>query len=171
MYGIIGGFYNDLPFLTWRVIKHASSAFTGAGSAHGDKDGANTYRIYTVTGVVAVSAFIGVVNTTLAEAVAGGRISLGLTGSATFFIANDDAETWASGDIIGGGAGTGGSMGDVALTNIAFIDGEFIIIDGTDIVETVDTQDLDGGQIDYYCIWTPMESGASIVEAGTLSQV
>lgn len=159
-----------LPFLTWQVAKLASSAFTGASSAHGDKDAANTYRIFTVTGVVMIQALFGVVNTTLVGV--GGDISIGLTGSIAVWAGADDAPTWAGGDIVAGAAAAGATaLADSALLSVNFVDGEMVIIDGTDIVETTATADITGGQIDYYAIWSPMEESASVVRAGTLSQV
>jgi hypothetical protein len=111
-----------------------------------------------------------VVNTTLVGV--GGDISIGLTGSIAVWANADDAPTWVAGDIIGGAAAAGASqVADTALLSIGFIDGEVVIIDGTDIVETTATADITAGQIDYYCIYAPMEAGASIVSAGTLSQV
>ncbi len=157
-----------LPYLTWQIAEHESSAFTGAGSAHGDKDAANTYTIFTVTGRVAIMTFNGFVNSTLIGA--SGDISLGVTGGAGVFIAADDAPTWAAGDILGGAAPVGG-MNDSTPLNLFFTSGDIMIVDGADIVETTATADITGGQIDYYCIWTPMKAGASVVEAGTLSQV
>ena len=160
----------DLPFLSWRVAKHASSAFTGAASAHGDKDAANTYKIFTVTGVIMLKALFGVVGTTLVGV--GGDISIGVTGNAGIWANADNAPDWATGDILGNAAAAGQTdLADTGLVNTNFIDGEMSIVNGVDIVETTATADITGGQIDYFCIWAPMEEGASIVEAGTLSQV
>lgn len=168
--GITGDF-KGLPFLTWRVTKHASSAFTGAtASAHGEISAANTYRVFTVTGVVAIKALIGVVNVSLTNATS--NISLGITGSIALWANADDAPSWVGGDIIGGGGAAGATQhANTALISVNFANGEISIIDGADIVETVDTADVNAGQIDYYTIWAPMEAGASVVGTGTLSQV
>lgn len=164
------GVGTDLPFLQWRVTKHASSVFDGAtGSAHGDKDAANTYRIFTVTGDVIIYQFVGIVNTTLTEAGASAAIIVGATGNtgkllsdptsgATDLVDGDvwlDAGTEPSIDTFPGGAPTWGA----------------VINDGADIVETTSSQDITGGQIDYYIIWAPLGPGATVVGAGTLSDV
>ncbi len=166
MSGGINGKFADLPFLTWRTIKHASSAFDGAtGSAHGDKDAANTYRIFEVTGDVIVLACWGVVNTDLTEAGATAVIQVGVTGNTAQFMDQknavdlDDGKVWVSSSIVIGG--------ETILAGYRYT----AINDGADIVETVGTQDVTGGQIDYYCIWAPVEPGASVVSSGTLSQV
>lgn len=159
-----------LPYLTPLVEKHISSPFTGASGEHGDKDAANTYKIFDVVGVVMIQALFGIVNDTLVGA--SGDISIGLTGSATLWVSADDAPSWAGGDIIAGAAAAGASaMVDSALISLNFVDGEVAIINGVDIVETTDTADITGGQIDYFCIWAPMEEGARVASIGTLSQV
>ncbi|KKN19453.1 hypothetical protein LCGC14_0945650, partial [marine sediment metagenome] len=155
--------------LVWRVTKLASSAFTGAGSAHGDKDAANTYTIFTVTGVIATRGIFGVVNTTLVGV--SGDISLGIVGDTTAFVSADDAPTWAGGDILGDFNFGSADLSDNALMSPITALGELLIIDGSDIQELTATADITGGQIDYFIIWAPMEPGASIVAAGTLSQV
>ncbi len=165
-----------LPFLNWQTAEHRSSAFTGGSdSTHGDVDNTPTYTIFTVTGVVAIKAFVGIVNTTITDAADNATIDLGLGIDINYFLAVDPvgaAGEWTAGDIIGDfNAGAGAAGGDNIEGNVAFSNGEFLITDGNNITETVATEDITGGQIDYFVIWAPCEAGASILEAGTLSQV
>lgn len=159
-----------LPYLTPFVEKHISSPFTGASGAHGDKDAGNTYKIFDVIGIVSIQALFAIVNSTLVGV--GGDISIGLTGSIALWASADDAPTWVGGDIIGGAAAAGATdLADSALISLNFVDGEEAIINGVDIVETTATADITDGQIDYFCIWSPMEEGARVAGIGTLSQV
>lgn len=144
--------------LEWQVVKHASSAFTGGTpNDHGDHDGTgDPYTIFTVTGDVAMRGVVGIVNTTLVGA---GTIEVGVAGNTAKIIAQvADATDLADGDVWT-------DAGSEAGVDILPAGGVFFINDGADIIETLGTANITAGQIDYYCIWAPLEAGASVVSA------
>lgn len=142
----------------WNVARKVSSAFDGGtGNAHGDQSGSgNPYSLFTVSGDCMILAVVGVVNTALTG---NATLEVGTAGNTAKLIAQTDntGGTLAAGDIwIDGGAESG--------VDIVSAAGPFFIT-GTDIVETVGSDDFTAGQIDYYCIWKPLEAGASIIAA------
>lgn len=153
--------------LQWRITKHASSVFAGAtNNAHGSLGEKPIYTIFTVTGDILVKRVIAVINTTLTDAADAGRLEVGVVGNTAAYIAQtacatagaslcEDGDIWASGTPGVGTIGIGAQ--------------DYPINDGANIVETTSGADIQTGQIDYYLIWVPLESGASVVEAGTLS--
>lgn len=163
----INGDYKGLPFLNWQVAKHASSAFTGnTPGTHGDSQSGGTakptYTIWTVTGDIMIMSLWGIVNTTT-TGVATATIEIGVVGNTDFVIATTTGTDLLDGGVLNNASptvGIGSSTG--VLTN-------FFINDGANIIETTKTEDMDDGQIDYYMIWSPVEPGATVVEAGTLS--
>ena len=171
----IQGDFKGVPYLTWRVSKHASSSFTGdVDDTHGDQESASatpTYTIWTVTGAILVRAIWGICNTSLTGAA--GTLSLGVTGSVAAFSPAITGTDIDGGDVIschssaasnaaitpiqGGGAG---GVGDVSF---------FALDYGVDILETTGTANIDTGQIDYFMVWAPAEAGATVVESGAVS--
>ena len=149
--------------LNWTITKHASSAFTGAtDDSHGDMDSGTptpTYTIFTVTGDVIILGIWGVVNTSLTGAAA--TIEVGFAGNTAELIAQetaidlDDGAVYVSTTVEDGG-------GPLAQTYIT-------VNDGTDIIETTAAANIEAGQIDYYIIWAPVETGATIAGSGVLS--
>jgi len=111
------------------------------------------HTIYTVTGDVLVSVF-GVCNTNLDS---GGvaTIEVGIAGNTAVLIAQttatdiDDGEVWI----------------DNAPATVEAVPASSVLNDGTDIIATVGTATITAGQIDFYCLWRPLESGASVVAA------
>jgi len=144
---------NDL--LAWRVAKKVASAFTGGtANSHGDHDGTgDPYTLFTVTGDVAVKAVVGIVNVNVAGA---GTLEVGVAGNTAALIAQvADTTTLDDGDVLVDGTE---SVGVEAIANT----GMFIINDGADIIETLGSANLTAGQIDWYCIWAPLEAGAAV---------
>lgn len=143
--------------LTWQVIKHVSSAFTGGTvNAHGDHDGTgDPYTAFNVTGDVLIKAVWGIVNTTLVGAA---TLEVGTASNTAKLLAQvANATTLADGDVWVD-AGT--------EANIDTIVGEMHAInDGADIIETSASANITAGQIDYYCVWAPAEPGAKVVSA------
>jgi hypothetical protein len=154
-----------LPFLNPQVAQHVSSAFTGGAGAHGDS-GTPTYRIFDVTGVCAIQLIFGYCNTSLTSAGAP-LLSLGTPASAINIISTspnvtgfDIGEFWTT---------TGANAFTDEYLNL-FSQGVLTaktsqgwqVIGNTVINETTTIADITGGQIDYYCIWMPLQSGASI---------
>ena len=140
----------------WRVVKKASSAFDGGTlNAHGDFDGTSMpYTLFTATGDVEAKV-VGIVNTTLVGAA---TLEVGVAGNTAQFIAQvANATTLADGDVwTDAGTEPGADVWPEQAQ---------IINDGADIIETAGTANITAGQIDYYCLWRPLEAGAFIVAA------
>jgi len=158
--------------LTWRVTKHASSEFDGATeNAHGSLGEKPTYTVFTVSGDVLVRGIWGVINTTITDAGDACDLSLGVTGNTTAFFAAEAAggasagDTFADGEVwaADGVAPVAGAEAEPGVQNI------FMINDGADVIETTTGADCTAGQMDYYIIWAPAESGAVVTSDGTLS--
>lgn len=144
--------------LDWRIAKHTSAVFDGgAGDAHGNDGGAlDPYTLFTVTGDVVIQAFWGVCNTSLTGTSA--TVSVGVLGNLGAMINPKTATDVDDGSIISTSTNTFGA-GAVSSSNLIAVN------DGADIIETTGIANITAGQIDYYCIWAPAESGASLVSA------
>lgn len=155
---LLGAVKNQQNLLAWRVVKKVSSAFTGGTTnAHGDHDGTgNPYTLFSVNGDVAVLGVVGIVNVNVAGA---GTLEVGVAGNTAKLIAQvADATDLDDGDVLT-------DAGSEAGVDIMPAGGFFVINDGADIIETLGTANLTAGQIDYYCIWAPLEDGAEVVAA------
>lgn len=147
----------------WEIAEHRSSAFTGAtDDSHGDTDSGTptpTYTVFAVTGDIIILGCWGVINTSLTGATA--TVEVGFAGNTAELIAQelatdmDDGAVYVSATVEDGG-------GPLAQTYT-------VVNDGADIIETSATANVATGQIDYYCIWAPVEAGATLVSDGSLS--
>jgi hypothetical protein len=157
----VGG-VNDNP-LVWRVAKHVASAYTGAtANSHGDHDGtADPYTIFNVSGDVIISDFWGVCNTAVVSASNTGTLSVGVAGNTAKLIAVTEA---GSGVIIAGDVITDAGA-EAGIDVNAHSGAKHYIADGADIIETLATNNMNSGQIDWYCVWAPAEAGASVTSA------
>lgn len=159
----------------WRITVLRSSVFDGATTnAHGSLGEKPTYTVFTVTGDIIIIAFWGVVNTTLTDVGDAGRVEVGVVGNTAILIpqiagATAGATLLADGDIWLYSQAAASQPAGAVRTSAAADSLDWYINDGANIVETTSGADITGGQIDYYIIWVPVESGASVVEAGTLS--
>lgn len=144
--------------LEWRVAKKVGSAFDGGtANAHGDHDGTgDPYTLFNVTGDVLIKAVFGIVNTDLAGASA--TIEVGVAGNTAKLIAQSTATDLDDGDVW---TDAGAEAGVDVLASAAL----FAINDGADIIETIATANITAGQIDYYCIWAPLEENAVVTPA------
>ena len=141
-----------------RVAKKVSSAFDGAtGNAHGDKDGTlATYPLFDVYGDCLVHVF-GVCNVLPVGAT--GTLEVGVVGNTAVLIAQEVASEIAAGNVF---VSATQSVGAARLVGQPFV----VAGDSTGakrvIGEKVATADLTAGQIDYYCLWIPLEPGARV---------
>lgn len=124
---------------TWTFV----TATTGAVGAH---------TLFTATGNVLVRVF-GICDTDLTGS---GTVEVGVAGNTAGLIAQttgtaiDDGEIWVDASPAAG---------------IEALPGTFILNDGADIILTIATSTIDGGAIDFYCLWRPLSSGASVTVA------
>ena len=158
----ISGDFKGLPFLNYQIAKHEASAYTGGTpDSHGDHDGtADPYTIFTVTGLVHIRRMFGTCGTLIAGA---GTIDLGITEDVNIFATQlADATTWDADEIwdLSNDPGTIANGSVIPAANdLGWI------LNGTDVIETLAAANLTSGQVDWYCIWAPLASGASIVSA------
>lgn len=146
-----------------RVAKHAATAFAGGTTnAHGDHDGTgDPYTIFKVDGDVAIFDFFGIVNVAVVSASDTGTLEVGTVGNTAKLLAQTTA---GSGTIVAGDVLTdAGSEAGVDVN--AFSGAKHYIANGADIIETLATNNMNSGQIDWYCIWAPLEAGASVTPA------
>ena len=108
--------------------------------------------LFTVTGTVAVRIF-GVVSG--ADVTGSGTIEVGIAGNTAALIAQT--------------TGTALDVGEVWIDNapatIEALPSLQIIGAGQDIIHTIATDTLNAGTITYYCLWFPIGSNSSVVEA------
>jgi hypothetical protein len=120
-----------------------AAATTGAVAAH---------TVFTVTGNVLVSVF-GVCDTTLDSAGAP-TIEMGVTGNTAVLIPQSVGKSLADGEI----------WVDATMTRVGAgaIPAMQIINDGNDIILTIASATVTAGVVDFYCLWRPLSSGASV---------
>ena len=149
----------DTNVLSWRIAKKVGSAYTGGtANSHGDYDGTGMpYTLFTVTGDVVLRAIWGVVNTDLAGATA--TIEVGVAGNTAGLIAQETCTDLDDGNIYISATNA------VGVARTADSGGLTAINDGADIIETLGTANVTAGQIDWYCIWAPVEENATLVAA------
>jgi hypothetical protein len=116
------------------------------------KGAQGTATLFTVTGDVLVQAFA-----TCTEDLAGASatISLGITGNATALIA---ATTATSIDVNMGWRDTTPSTNETLATSST-------ILQARNILFVVATADITDGTLNFYVLWRPLSSGASVVAA------
>jgi len=153
----------DKSLLVWHVAKKSASAYDGGTTnAHGDHDGtADPYTLFTVDGDVAVKAVVGIINTTVVSTSNNGTVEVGVAGNTAKLIAQTTAGSGAlaDGDVLTDAGAEAGI--DIAASSGAL----YFINDGADIIETLATNNFTAGQIDWYCIWAPLERNANVVAA------
>lgn len=138
----------------FNIVKASRAAFDG-GTANnqGDYDGTgNPATLFTVTGDVLVGLY-GVCTTDLAGASA--TIEVGVTGNTTLFIPLttatniDDGELWMD---------ASPAIGK-PIDSLTY----YILGDGADIIQTVRTANITGGQLEYICLWKALSAGSTVV--------
>ena len=147
--------------LGYNVAKKVSSAFTGATSnAHGDKDGTlSAYPLFTVYGDVLLHVF-GICN--VLPVGASGTLEVGVASNTAAIIAQETASEIALGNVF---VSATQSVGVARLVGQPFVAAGRADGSALTIIETVATTDLSAGQIDYYCLWIPLEPGAKVLVA------
>lgn len=141
---------------SYNVTKCAPSAFAGGTTnARGDDGGSNDpFTLFNVTGDVAVRLF-GVCTSSLTGANA--TIEVGITGNTALLLAQ---ETATEIDVGNPYVSATQVVGGVALSSVT---GPFLIVNGNDIIETVGTADITGGNMYYICLWRPISRDGKVV--------
>jgi len=120
--------------------------------------------IYTVTGLVFVK-LIAVCTTSLGSAGAG-TLSVGTADSATLFMPSETATQIDAGQIWFNDAGNA-TYGIIGAESAATSNLPEYAINGRNIILSTGTADIESGVLDFYCIYKPISSNASIVATTT----
>lgn len=161
-----GTFYRDSNFIpitnlgliTKKTITFAGGTTGAWGDDGGTLDGA---ALFTVTGLVQAQV-LGVCTTSLGGANA--TVEVGITGNTAIFLPIETGTQIDAGQIWVNDAANGTSIilgGETAATGNL----PLYLLNGNDIILTVKTADVTSGVIDFYCIWTPISSDASVVDS------
>lgn len=153
---------NQVPYValdSFDSVKCAPTAFAGGTTnARGDNDGSNDpFTLFNVTGEVLLRIF-GVCTVDLVSA-GGGTLEVGLTGNTAALIAQTTATDIDANDI------WNDSSPAVRTDTLANVTGPHVVVNGSDIIETVGTADITAGNIYYVCLWRPLSPDGNVVSA------
>ena len=140
-----------LPFKATKTITFAGGTTNAIGDDGGTLD---PFTIFTVTGDVQVIVF-GICKTDLTGATA--TLEVGTTASTAFLVAQAVATTIDAGEVV--------QFNATPFNMVVLSQDPVVIANGLDIVGTVDTADITGGVIDFYCFWRPLSSDGMVVAA------
>lgn len=147
---------HEQPTLTTSIANFQNAGGFGTATAIKTVTFLNTagaVTLFTVTGDVLVRV-VGVVKVSVASA-AGCNGSVGIAGTTAGIIALTDITLMAANEIWFDNSPDAQIEAMTALR-------EFIISNGNDIILTLSAQ-ADSGQVAFYCIWTPLSAGATVV--------
>lgn len=139
---------NRVPIAELGLIETKSVLFSALTTG---AIGAST--LFTVTGDVVIRIFAKCTS----ELVSGGSptIEVGISGNTASLLAQtpgtalDNAEIWIDAD----------------PATVEALPAYQILVEGTDIIQTIGTATITSGILMYYCLWTPLSEGASVVAA------
>jgi hypothetical protein len=114
---------------------------------------AGTVTLFTVTGDV-LASIVGIVKVNVVSG-AGCNGSVGIAGATAAIIAVTDITLMAADEIWHDNSPD-------AKIELSSVMREYVISGGSDIILTLTLQ-ADSGQIDFYCEWTPLSAGATVV--------
>jgi hypothetical protein len=140
----------------YEVAVSRPGAFVGGtANARGDHDGtSDPTTLFNVTGDVLVRVY-GVCTETLVGAA---TIEVGLTGNTAELLAQvANASTIATNDIW-----VDGTVDDVRAAAFADVIAERLIVNGSDIIETIASANITAGELYYVCLWRPVTEGATV---------
>lgn len=134
----------DLGLIETKSITY-SALTTGA-------TGATT--LFTVTGDVVVRLFAKC--TTLLDSDGAATIEAGISGNTAALIAQtaysviDANEIWVDAS---------------SPATVEALPGQFILVGGTDIIQTIATEAIKAGVLTYYCLWSPLSADGNVTAA------
>ncbi len=112
---------------------------------------AGTTTLFTVTGCVAVQVF-GVCGSTLVGAA---TLEVGIAGATAIVLAQiADATDLVTDEIY---------VDATPTTKVEALPSQLIIGNGQDIIQTIGSTDITGGQLTYYCLWYPISQNGNVV--------
>ena len=158
------------------ILNGVSQERTITGSAFGDSVGlvrsarsdydfdADTgsqaaYTVFTVTGEVLIHYFIGICEAALTSA-GTPTIEVGVSGNTAALIAQVADGTGLIANELWHDATPTTTLEQIDPTGRAFA-----VANGQDIIFTIGGADLTAGKINFYCEWSPLSAGATVVAA------
>jgi len=139
----------------YEIAIASPGAFTGGSGERGDKDSAAaTTTLFLVNGDVLVR-ILGV--STVTPIGTNGTLEVGVAGNTAKLIALTTATLMIAGDIWSDASPT------VGVDTLASVLGPYLIVNGSDIIETVKTTDLTAGNIYYVCMWRPVSPNSNVI--------
>lgn len=143
------------PFMAKKSITFAGGTTNAWGDDGGTRDGG---ALFTVTGVVKC-ILIGKVTTNLAG---GATLEVGITGDTAIFMPQETDTNLDAGHVWLNN-GTPATYYIVGESEAAADNLPIYLLNGNDIIITVSGgANTTSGVIDFYCMWTPMSSDASV---------
>lgn len=113
-------------------------------------EGATT--LFTVTGDVSVRVFA---KCTTSLTGASATLEVGISGNTAALIAQTTGTTIDAGMV----------WNDASPGSVQALSGQMILIEGTDIIQTIASAPVTAGVLTFYCAWEPISSNGSIVAA------
>jgi hypothetical protein len=137
---------NRIPITANGLIATKTIAYNGTTSR--GAQGATT--LFTVTGDVAVNFFAKCTESLVS---ATGTIEVGISGNTGGIIEQTGVGSIDNGHIwINDGPNA-----------LEFLRGQQVVVGGTDIIETIATEDITDGTLTYYCLWFPLSSDGDVI--------
>lgn len=123
-----------------------------------DTGATGAYNIFTVTGNVLIHYIIGVCQTALTSGGAA-TIALGVSGNTAIFIASTTATALIANELWHDATPT------TTVEQISQTARSFAVSNGQDVILTIGAANLTAGKINFYCRWSPLSAGATVVAA------
>jgi len=139
---------NGMPIMTNGIV--ATKAITYAELTTG-VIGITT--LFTVTGCVTVRVF-GICGSTIVGAA---TLEVGISGATAIILPQIANATDLATDEI--------YIDATPTTKVETLPSQLIIGNGQDIIQTIGSAPITGGQITYYCLWAPLSTDGNIVAA------
>ncbi len=115
------------------------------------------YTVFTVTGNVLFHYFFGICETGLTGATS--TVEVGVSGNTASLIAQATGTDMIANELWHDASPTT-TLEQLDPTGLAFA-----VSNGQDVIMTIGTADLTAGKINFYCQWSPLSSGSTVVAA------
>jgi len=139
---------NSVPITSDGLVETKAITYVTATTG---ATGATT--LFTVTGAVIVKVF-GICGTTIEGA---GTLEVGISGDTARILAQiADATDLVADEIY---------LDATPTLQVEALPAQLIISNAQDIIQTIGSTALTAGQIDWYCLWTPLSTDGNVVAA------
>lgn len=139
---------NGVPITDWLTATKAITYVAGTTGATG------AATLFTVTGDVVVRLFAKCTS----DLTSGGSatIEAGISGNTAALLAQTAFSVIDAGEIW---------VDATSPATVEALPGQFILVGGTDIIQTIGTTTITGGVLTYFCLWTPLSEDGNLVAA------